>query len=141
LLEAVIGLPSNLFFGTSIPACLFIMNKNKDKERRGKVFFLYGADDYQEGKNQNKLRKEDIEKIVYAYREYRTVEKYCRPATLDEIRANDHNLNITRYVDVTEEEEAIDVQKVLDDLSKLKEERSVVGKKMNAFLKELGYRV
>ena len=141
LLEAVIGLPSNLFFGTGIPACLFIMNRNKDKERRGKVFFLYGANDYQEGKNQNRLRKEDIEKIVHAYREYRTVEKYCRPATLDEIRANDHNLNITRYVDVTEEEEAIDVQKVLDELSKLKEERSVVEKKMNAFLKELGYRV
>ena len=141
LLEAVIGLPSNLFFGTGIPACLFIMNKDKPKERRGKVFFLYGANDYQEGKNQNRLRKEDIEKIVHAYREYRTVEKYCRPATLDEIRANDHNLNITRYVDVTEEEEAIDVQKVLDELSKLKEERSVVEKKMNAFLKELGYRV
>ena len=141
LLEAVIGLPPNLFFGTGIPACLFIMNKNKDKERRGKVFFLYGANDYQEGKNQNKLRKEDIEKIVHAYREYRTVEKYCRPATLDEIRANDHNLNITRYVDVTEEEEAIDVQEVLDELSKLKEERSVVEKTMNAFLKELGYRV
>ena len=141
LLEAVIGLPANLFFGTGIPACLFIMNRNKDKERRGKVFFLYGANDYQEGKNQNRLRKEDIEKIVHAYREYRTVEKYCRPATLDEIRANDHNLNITRYVDVTQEEEAIDVQKVLDELSKLKEERSVVEKKMNAFLKELGYRV
>ena len=141
LLEAVIGLPSNLFFGTGIPACLFIMNKDKPKERRGKVFFLYGANDYQEGKNQNKLRKEDIEKIVHNYRECRTVEKYCRPASLDEIRANDHNLNITRYVDVTEEEEAIDVQKVLDGLSKLKEERSVVGKKMNAFLKELGYRV
>ena len=141
LLEAVIGLPSNLFFGTGIPACLFIMNKNKAKERRGKVFFLYGANDYQEGKNQNKLRKEDIEKIIHAYREYRTIEKYCRPVTLDEIRANDYNLNITRYVDVTEEEEAIDVQKVLDELSKLKEERSVVEKKMNAFLKELGYRV
>jgi type I restriction enzyme M protein len=141
LLEAVIGLPSNLFFGTGIPACLFIMNKNKDKERRGKVFFLYGGNDYQEGKNQNKLRKEDIEKIVHNYRGYQTVEKYCRPATLDEIRANDHNLNITRYVDVTEEEEAIDVQEVLDELSKLKEERSVVEKKMNAFLKELGYRV
>ena len=109
LLEAVIGLPSNLFFGASIPACLVIVNKNKSPERKGKVFFLYGANDYLEGKNQNKLRKEDIEKIVNAYRGYRSIEKYCRPVFLDEIRTNDHNLNITRYIDITEEEEPIDV--------------------------------
>jgi type I restriction enzyme M protein len=139
LLEAVIGLPSNLFFGTGIPACLFIMNRNKPKDRRGRVFFLYGANDYLEGKNQNKLRKEDIEKIVSAYREYRSINKYCRPVPLDEIRANDCNLNITRYVDVTEEEEIIDVQKVLNELNTLEEERSGIEKKMNDFLKELGY--
>jgi len=141
LLEAVIGLPPNLFFGASIPACLFIVNKDKPKERRGKVFLLYGADDFLEGKRQNKLRKEDIQKIVTAYKEYRTVEKYSRPVPLDEIRANDYNLNITRYIDVSEEEETIDVQKVLDELKGLKEERSVVENKMNAFLKEMGYRI
>jgi type I restriction enzyme M protein len=141
LLEAVIGLPPNLFFGTGIPACLFIMNKNKLKERKGKVFFLYGANDYLEGKNQNKLRKEDIEKIANAYREYRSIDKYCRSVSLDEIRANDHNLNITRYIDVTEEEEEIDVQKVLNELSSLKGERSAVEEKMKEFLKELGYRI
>ncbi|MCX5884634.1 MAG: type I restriction-modification system subunit M [Proteobacteria bacterium] len=139
LLEAVIGLPSNLFFGAGIPACLFIMNKEKPKERKGRVFFLYGANDYLKGKNQNKLRKEDIEKIVHAYREYRSIEKYCRPVSLDEIRANDYNLNITRYIDVTEEEKPIDVQGVLDDLKKLKEERLERERKMNSFLKELGY--
>lgn len=141
LLEAVIGLPPNLFFGTGIPACLFIMNQNKLKERKGKVFFLYGANDYLEGKNQNKLRKEDIEKIANAYREYRVVDKYCRPVSLDEIRTNDYNLNITRYIDVAEEEKLIDVQKVLNELNKLKGERSVIEEKMNAFLKELGYQV
>ncbi len=141
LLEAVIGLPPNLFFGTGIPACLFIMNKNKPKERKGKVFFLYGANDFLEGKNQNKLRKEDIEKIVSAHREYRSIDKYCHPISLDEIRANDCNLNITRYIDVTEEEESIDVQKVLNELNTLKSERSVIEKKMNDFLRELGYRV
>ncbi len=139
LLEAVVGLPPNLFFGTSIPACLFIINKDKPKERKGKVFFLYGANDFLEGKNQNKLREEDIEKIVNAYRECRTVDKYCRPISLDEIRANDYNLNITRYIDVTEEEEPIDVQKVLNDLKTSKEERTAIEKKMNKFLKELGY--
>jgi type I restriction enzyme M protein len=141
LLEAVIGLPSNLFFGASIPACLFIVNKDKPKERRGKVFLLYGANDFLEGKRQNKLRAEDIRKIVAAYREYRSVEKYCRAVPLDEIRANDYNLNITRYIDVSEEEKTIDVQKVLDELKALKEERSAIENKMNAFLKELGYRI
>lgn len=139
LLEAVIGLPPNLFFGTSIPACLFIINKNKPKERKGKVFFLYGANDFLEGKNQNKLREEDIEKIVNAYKEYRMVDKYCRPISLDEIRANDYNLNITRYIDVTEEEEPVNVQKVLNELKTLKDERTAIEKKMNKFLKELGY--
>jgi len=141
LLEAVIGLPSNLFFGTGIPACLFILNKSKPKERKGKIFFLYGANDFLEGKNQNKLRKEDIEKIINAYREYRLVDKYCRPVSLDEIRANDHNLNITRYIDVSEEEKPIDVQNVLNELKSLENERSVVEDRMKKFLKELGYQV
>jgi len=141
LLEAVIGLPSNLFFGAGIPACLFIVNKNKPTERKGKVFFLYGANDYLEGKNQNKLRKEDIEKIVNAYRGYRSIEKYCRPVSLDEIRTNDHNLNITRYIDITEEEKPIDVQDVINQLKELKEERSGIEEKMNRFLKELGLQV
>lgn len=141
LLEAVIGLPNKLFFGTGIPACLFIINKSKPKNRKGKVFFLYGANDYLEGKNQNKLRQEDIEKIVNAYREYGTIEKYCKPVSLDEIRSNDYNLNITRYIDITEEEELIDVQNVLSQLKALKEERSSVEKKMNNFLKELGFQI
>jgi len=141
LLEAVIGLPSNLFFGTSIPACLFIINKDKPKKRKGKVFFLYGANDYLEGKNQNKLRREDIDKVVNAYREYRVIEKYCRPVPLDEIRGNDYNLNITRYIDITEEEEPIDVQAVLKELKEVKKERSNVERKMTRYLKELGFQV
>ncbi len=141
LLEAVIGLPSNLFFGTGIPASLFIINRNKPKEHKGKVFFLYGANDYQAGKNQNKLRKQDIEKIVGAYREYRSVEKYCRPVPLDEIRANDYNMNITRYIDITEEEEPLDVQKVLNQLKGLRKERMVVENKMNRYLSDLGFQV
>lgn len=139
--EAVIGLPSNLFYGTGIPACLFIINRKKTKERAGRVFFIYGAYDYQEGKNQNKLREQDIKKIVDAYREYKTVDKYCRPVALDEIRSNDYNLNIARYIDITEEEKPIDVQKVINGLKKLKEERSKTETTMNKFLKELGYRI
>ena len=141
VLEAIIGLPSNLFFGAGIPACLFIVNRNKRPERKGKVFFLYGAKDYQEGKKQNKLRKEDIAKIVNAYRNYSAIEKYCRPVSLDEIRANDYNMNITRYIDITEEEEPIDVQVVLNQLKELKKERAGVEEKMNQFLSELGFKV
>jgi type I restriction enzyme M protein len=141
LLEAVIGLPSNLFFGANIPACLLVVNKSKPKVRKGKVFFLYGANDYLEGKNQNKLRREDIEKVVNAYREYRVIEKYCRPVSLDEIRGNDYNLNITRYIDIPEEEEPIDVQAVLKELKEVKKERSNVERKMTRYLKELGFQV
>ena len=140
-IEAIIGLPGNLFFGAGIPACLYIINKNKPKERRGKVFVLYGGNDYLKGKNQNKLRQEDIEKIVNAFRGYRSIEKYSRPVSLDEIRANDYNLNITRYVDITEEEKPIDVQAVIKELKGLKKERSEVEKKVNQYLKELGFQV
>ena len=86
------------------------------------MFFLYGANDYLEGKKQNKLRSEDIEKIVSAFREYKTVKKYCRPVPLNEIRENDYNLNITRYIDTVEEEEIVDIQKTIDALNKLKKE-------------------
>ncbi|MEK7746965.1 MAG: N-6 DNA methylase, partial [Elusimicrobiota bacterium] len=109
LVEAVIGLPSNLFYGAGIPAALFIVNKKKPAGRSGKVFFLYGARDFLQLKNQNKLRPEDIEKIVKAFHSYSSVEKYCRPASLDEIRRNDYNLNIPRYIDIAEDEIAIDV--------------------------------
>ena len=141
LLEAVIGLPNNLFFGAGIPVCLFILNKGKPKDHKGKVFFLYGANDYLEGKNQNKLRKEDIEKITTAYREYKTIDRYCRTVSLDEIRANDYNLNITRYIDITEGEEPIDIQAVIRDLQDLKKERAAVEEEMNRYLKKLGFQV
>lgn len=141
LVEAVIGLPSKLFYGAGIPACLFIINKNKPADRKGKVFFLYGANDYLEGKKQNKLRKKDIEKIVAAFREYKSTKKYCRPVSLDEIRENDYNLNITRYIDITEEEEKIDIQKTIDELKELKKEASRIEDEVFSYLKELNYKV
>ncbi|MBA7510090.1 hypothetical protein ES705_02065 [subsurface metagenome] len=140
-LEAIIGLPPKLFYGTGIPACLFIINKDKPKQRKGKVFFAYGANDYLEGKKQNKLRRQDIEKIVDAFREYKTVQKYCRPVTLDEIRENEYNLNITRYIDITEEEEKIDIQKAINELNELKKEYRKVENKVFNYLKELNYKI
>jgi len=141
LVEAVIGLPSKLFYGAGIPACLFILNKNKPSERKSKVFVLYGANDYLEGKKQNKLRKEDIEKIISAFREYKTIKNYCRAVSLNEIRDNDHNLNITRYIDVAEEEEKIDIQKTIDELKELKTEASAIETKVKDYLKELKFKV
>lgn len=141
LLEAVIGLPPKLFYGTSIPACLFIVNKDKPKDRRGKVFFLYGANDYLEGKKQNKLRHEDIEKIVSAFREYKTLSKFCQPVALNEIQENDYNLNITRYIDVTEVEEKVDLQKTIDELKDLNKGYKKVEDRVLAYLKELNYKI
>ncbi|SFE75157.1 type I restriction-modification system subunit M [Alteribacillus iranensis] len=139
LLEAVIGLPPNLFYGTGIPASILILNRKKEERQKGHVFFLHGADDYQEGKNQNFLRDEDIEKIVSAYDKWEEVEKYCRPVAMEEINENDYNLNITRYIDTTEEEEQIDVQEALAELRKLEDEREEIEGKMYGYLKELGY--
>ena len=141
LLEAIIGLPSKLFYGAGIPACLFILNRNKPKERKGKVFFLYGANDYLEGKKQNKLRKEDIDKIVSNYKEYKRIKKYCRPVSINEIRENDYNLNITRYIDVSEEEEQVDIQQALDELKGLKKNYKTAEDKVFKYLKELNYKV
>jgi type I restriction enzyme M protein len=141
LVEAAIGLPPKLFYGTGIPACLFIMNKNKPKERKGKVFFLNGANDYQEGKKQNRLRNEDINKIVSAFKEFATIQKYCRPVALSEIQENEYNLNISRYIDTTEEEKKIDIQKTLDELKELKKEYSEIEEKVLNYLRELNFKV
>lgn len=140
LIEAVIGLPSKLFYGAGIPACLMILNKKKTKDRQGKIFFVYGTNDFQEGKKQNKLRPEDIEKAVKAYRGYDQIDKYCRPVPIAEIKENDYNLNITRYIDASEEE-LIDVQKTIDELKVLKKEYAEVENRVFCYLKELDYKV
>lgn len=141
LVEAVIGLPQNLFYGASIPAALFIINKNKPADRKGKVFFIYGARDFAQLKNKNRLRQEDIDKIINAYRSTSNIEKYSRQVGLDEIRRNDYNLNIPRYIDIAEEEEVIDVQTVINDLARLKKERQAAEDKVEGYLKELGYKI
>ncbi|WP_172198076.1 type I restriction-modification system subunit M [Saccharibacillus qingshengii] len=139
LVEAVIGLPSNLFYGTGIPACIVILNRNKEEHKKGKVLFINGALDYQEGKNQNTLREQDIEKIISAYDAWQDIEKYARVVNLDEIRQNDYNLNIARYIDSAEEEEEILVEEAIAALQQLEMEREEVEAKMYGFLKELGY--
>jgi type I restriction enzyme M protein len=113
LLEAVIGLPAALFYGTGIPACLLIINKNKPLERKGKVLFINGELEFEEGKNQNKLRQEDIEKIVQTFDDYAEIKRYSKVATLTEIGENDFNLNIRRYADTSPPPEIFDVRAIL----------------------------
>ncbi|MBU0514201.1 MAG: type I restriction-modification system subunit M [Proteobacteria bacterium] len=141
LVDAVIALPANLFYNTSSPGCILILNRNKPKERQGKVIFIYGERDYLEGSNQNFLRDEDVAKIVEAYRKFQDVERYCKVATLEEIRKNDFNLNVPRYVDTTEPEEPIDVAEAIAELAKLEAKRAGIEGELKGYLKELGYAV
>lgn len=113
LLEAVVGLPSGLFYGTGIPACLLIINKNKAAERKGKVLFINGELEYEEGKNQNKLRPQDIEKIVDTFDHYRAIKRYSSVVNLATIAENDYNLNIRRYADTSPPPEIFDVRAIL----------------------------
>lgn len=113
LLEAVIGLPSGLFYGTGIPACLLIINKQKADERKGKVLFINAELEYEEGKNQNKLRDEDIAKITATFENYEEIKRYSHIATLAEIEENDFNLNIRRYADTSPPPEIYDVRAIL----------------------------
>ncbi|WP_454190313.1 type I restriction-modification system subunit M [Paenibacillus sp. Marseille-Q7038] len=138
LLEAVVGLPSNLFYGTGIPACVLIFNRDKSAERKGNVLFIAAEDAYQEGKNQNTLREDDIKHIVAAFDAYEDVEKYARVVTLDEIKNNDYNLNITRYIDKSEEKEKVDLESVILEISSLESKRADIKTKLNGYLRELG---
>lgn len=118
LLEAVVGLPSGLFYGTGIPACLLIINKNKSSARKGKVLFINGELEFAEGKNQNKLRPEDIAKIVTTFENHSfesqcDIKRYARVVPFSEIAENDFNLNIRRYADTSPPAEIFDVRAIL----------------------------
>ena len=113
LLEAVIGLPSALFYGTGIPAALLIINKNKSAERKGKVLFINGELEYQEDKNQNRLREQDIQHILSVYDTFVDEKRYSKVVNMDEIQENDYNLNIRRYADTSPPPEPFDVRAIL----------------------------
>lgn len=136
LLEGVIGLPANLFFGTGIPAALLFFNQTKADEN---VFFIDASRDFEEGKNQNRLREQDIEQIVQTWKARQNVAKYSYIASTHEIAENDYNLNIPRYVDTFEEEEEIDIMAVQSEIEGLEQELAEVKVKMAGYLAELGY--
>lgn len=139
LIEAVIGLPQNIFYGTGIPAALLIINKDKAENRKRKVLFIDASSGFIKDGNKNKLRDEDIEKIVESFDNFETVEKYAEVVPLKTIEENDYNLNISRYVDTSEEEEEIDIDLVLQDIRELKFKIADNEEKLNGYLEELGF--
>ena len=143
ILEAVIGLPANLFFGTGIPAAILIFNKGKGKNNN--VLFIDSSQRYESVKNQNKLRDTDIEHIVKTYTDFTTgklqpgvvEEKFSYVASFEEIQENEFNLNIPRYVDTFEEEAEVDIAAVQVEINKLESELKSVQTEMDKHLKEL----
>jgi type I restriction enzyme M protein len=135
LLEAVIGLPANLFFGTGIPAAILLFNKGKT---HGDVLFIDASREYHDAKNQNVLTDEHLQKIVQTFKDFKTIDKYAYRASVKEIADNDFNLNIPRYVDTFEEEAEIDLEAVKQEIAKLETELAGVRRKMDGYLNELG---
>jgi len=134
-LDAVIGLPANLFYGTSIPATIMVFKKcRKDDED---IFFIDASKDFIKEGNQNKLTDENIKKIFETYKNRKEIKKYSHKATAEEIKENDYNLNIPRYVDTFEEEEMVDINKVAETLKKLHKDELGLLEKIAEFCKEL----
>ena len=136
---------ADLFFGTGIPAALLLLNKGRKpwkearSERDKHVLFIDASRDFEQGTNQNRLRDEDMDKIVRTFKAFRAVDKYAYAAEFDEIAENDFNLNIPRYVDTFEEEEEIDIAGVQKEIANIEAELAKTRREMNGHLKELGY--
>jgi type I restriction enzyme M protein len=139
VIEAVIGLPQNLFYGTGIPAAILVLNRAKTKERKGKVLFIEASREFREGVAQNTLRDEDVKKIAAAFQAFKHIEKYARVVGLDEIQKNDFNLNISRYVETTDAAEKVDVKAAIMKLRELEAKRAQAEHRMNEHLQGLGY--
>lgn len=134
--DAIIGLPANIFYGTSIPTCIIVMKKCRKEDDN--ILFIDASKEFEKVKTQNKLREEHIRKIVETYRDRKEIEKYSHCATLQEIADNDFNLNIPRYVDTFEEEEPIDIKAVMAEIKELEAKRADLDKEIEGYLRELG---
>jgi len=135
LLDAVVGLPSNLFFGVGIPVAVLIFKKGRKKKE---VLFIDASREFEKATPQNKLRDEHIKKIIKTYSKYEAIDKYAYKAAVKEIKENEYNLNIPRYVDTFEEEEEVDIKATQEEIDNLEKELVEVRKEMNGYLKELG---
>ena len=137
-LDTIIGLPANLFYGTSIPTVILVLKKNRENKD---ILFIDASNDFEKNKNQNNLRDVDIDKIIKTYKERKDVEKYAHLASIEEVRENDFNLNIPRYVDTFEEEEPIDLEEINKLLEQDNKEIAELEAEINEQLKILGVRI
>jgi type I restriction enzyme M protein len=135
LLDAVIGLPENLFYGTGIPAAIMVFKRQKDDDS---VVFIDASREFRPGTPQNKLREQDIQRIVATYHAREFVDKYACVADFDEIKENDFNLNIRRYIDTFEPEPDVDLHATAVQIGQLDAQLARMEAKMQAHLKELG---
>ena len=139
MLSGVVGLPSNLFYGAGIPAALLIFDKARKPGGKGTVIFVDASREYEQGTNQNRLRDEDIDKIVATFSARKDVDKFSHVATYAELEENDFNLNIPRYVDTFEPEPEVDIVAVQKDIERIEGELAETREKMATYLKELGF--
>jgi type I restriction enzyme M protein len=139
LLETIIALPPKLFYGTSIPATILIFNRNKSQDRKNKVLIIDAEKDFSEGKNQNSLRYQDIQKIVKTHDNFTDVEGYARVVELGEIEGNGFDLNIHTYIKNGDEHPEVDIANVLTEIAELKKKRSVVEAQVEKYLSDLNY--
>jgi type I restriction enzyme M protein len=139
LLDAVIGLPANLFYGTGIPAALMIFDKSRKTNAKEKVLFIEASREFEQGTNQNRLKEKDIEKIVETFRKKKTIEKYSNLVSYAEIEENEFNLNLPRYVDTFEPEPEIDIAAVQKEIEEIEAKLETTRRKMDSYLKELGF--
>lgn len=137
-LDAVIGLPAGIFFGTSIPTCILVFKKTRPQAEN--VLFIDASNHFEKGKAQNYLRDEDVNRIIYAYTKRESVDKYAHVAKLSEIAENDYNLNIPRYVDTFEEEELVDLDAVATELAELETKMHLVDADIADFCAQLDIR-
>lgn len=137
VLDAVIGLPANLFFGTGIPVCVLVLKKDRGSNTDN-ILFIDASKDFEAGKNQNILREKDIDKIVDAYINREDVEKFAHVATISEIEENGFNLNIPRYVDTFEKEPEIDLKAVSAEIRSLQKEIKEINAELKPYFEELG---
>jgi type I restriction enzyme M protein len=117
-----------------------LLNRNKTADRKNKIIFIHAAKDYLEGKNRNKLRPLDIDKITKAFKDHKDIDRYCHISELDEMRENEYNLNVPRYVDISEPEDEVDIQQSINALSRLENERASISSDLKKKLVELGFR-
>ena len=136
-IDAIIGLPANLFYSTGIPVCIIVLKKCRKND---KILFINASSEehYEKGKRQNYLREEDVEKIIEAYRSRATISRYAREVSLNEIKDNGYNLNITRYVNLSKDEEAVDLAAVQARLEDVEKEIATARDEHNKYLRELG---